>query len=234
MPALRLFFTRESAPQVGLHSQHGEQAGGNTQARHALRLAIRRQVVALARRVKQRHLAEDVILPLPVMKVRRRGDAQIIGLGNLRAPYVHQTVRLRIGQRPQEHRIDQAEDDGVGSQAQRERSHRSHRKPGVAAQIAYAQDDIAPKAVHRGKAKLLVVLFPPQRHAAHLQPRQSPCLIWRHTSAHVLLGRQVQMTFKLPREFAVVPAPSEQRRAELGEQHKKPGLHDRATPVRPA
>jgi len=55
---------------------------------------------------------------------------------------VHDPVGVRIGQRTQQHAVDDAEDRGVGANAEAEREDERHRKPGHARQAAQGDADV--------------------------------------------------------------------------------------------
>ena len=75
IPPQRLFFGKESTAEKRLHAQHREEARGHAQARHLLRVllgACRREVIAPASGIKDRHVFKRVALPLKSRSWARR------------------------------------------------------------------------------------------------------------------------------------------------------------------
>ena len=60
----------------------------------------------------------------------------------------HQRLRARVGQRPQQHGVDDAEDGAVGADAERQRQHRRQRVTLVRAQRAQGEADVLRDVVH--------------------------------------------------------------------------------------
>jgi len=84
---------------------------------------------------------------VPVVKVRRRGGAAPSGLLPL-SRQRDDAIGTVIAERPQQHRVDHAEDRGVGADAERERANRQQREPGLAAQRARGVAKILKNGVH--------------------------------------------------------------------------------------
>ena len=118
-----VFVCAEEPTERGLHAEHRQQLRRRLAGRDALRLAgVARQVRAVARVV-----GRDV-----GCRTQRVAQVPHFGLGNrvLRdalsrkpAPDLHELLRAVEGERTQQHRVDHAEDDGVGADAERQREH---------------------------------------------------------------------------------------------------------------
>ena len=97
---------------------------------YPLRLAVAGQVdlaVAPRRHLRQRAAAAAIVVYLPA------GDPGLVEVGPL-APDHHRALRLAPWQRPQQHGVDDAENGGVGADAERQGHHRDRRQsPGCAA-----------------------------------------------------------------------------------------------------
>jgi hypothetical protein len=109
------------------HAERGEEVGAHVPRGHPLRLAIAGQVhlaIAPRRDLRQRRRAAAVVHYLS------RGDPGLLERHPL-APDHHGTAGLAPGQRLEQDGIDDAEDRGVGADAEREGEDRDRGKPGV-------------------------------------------------------------------------------------------------------
>ena len=109
--------TRESPPERGVRLQHVEQIRRRTQPWHVLRIAG-----ALVGEVDvpiRCHRLERLCLTLPVVE-RRNRHRPLIAL-RIDLPQDRNLLRLLIRQRVQHHGLDDAEDRGVGADAERQR-----------------------------------------------------------------------------------------------------------------
>ena len=61
-----------------------------------------------------------------------------------------QAVRVRVGQRVQQHGLHYAEDGRIRAYAQGQREHGNGGEPGTAAERAQAEADVLPKRFHQG------------------------------------------------------------------------------------
>jgi hypothetical protein len=82
----------------------------------------------------------------PVVEIGHR-DAHV---GDLIRPFrgEDEPVRLRIGQRAQQHAVDDREDGGVGADAQRQRQHRDGGEAGAARELPRPVPQVLPQGVH--------------------------------------------------------------------------------------
>ena len=71
------------------------------------------------------------------------GEARVLDARrDLRLAQVHDAVGLGVGQRPQQHAVDDAEDGGVGADAEAERQDEGEREPRHAGQRAQREADV--------------------------------------------------------------------------------------------
>ena len=63
----------------------------------------------------------------------------------------HQTLRLRVPERPEHHAVDDAENRGVGADAERQRQYGEQRKAGILAEAAQRVAEVLEKGVHIDK-----------------------------------------------------------------------------------
>jgi hypothetical protein len=136
---------REVPPERRLEAERRQQRRRCIHPEHLLRIATPRQGERVERR--QRQVAED-FLPLlhfeeaGMRKSRARQVLLLVG-----GAEAHQAIRLGVGQRAQEHRIDHAEQRHVRADPERQAEHRHERKPWRLDQLA---DGIAQLGVHVG------------------------------------------------------------------------------------
>ncbi len=110
---------RKAASENGARAEHREEIRGHAQADDLLGLAALTGDRA-GTDLEQRHLFEGLTLLLPVEEIRRRRPFALDPVFQIRLPYQHQAIGVRIWQRPEHHRVDDAEDGSVRSDAQRQ------------------------------------------------------------------------------------------------------------------
>ena len=144
-----LFFRQEVAPQNRPRSQYPEEIGGHHRNRKLLGPAAagQRETGAPVRRHAVERTAPGA--PVEIVRVAER----LIGIGRqprrvigLLQPY--QPLRVRKGQRPKHHGIDQAEDCGRSSNAERQSADHHHGEAGVLAKLAESQTKVAQQERH--------------------------------------------------------------------------------------
>jgi hypothetical protein len=113
-------------------AQHREEARGHDRTGDPPRIADAGQSGGGAG--VSSHLLEHRILAPPVHEVRRRRRAPRTGAAVI---HLHESLRLRKGQRLQQHGVHDAENGGVRADADRERQHRDNREARVPPQRAY-------------------------------------------------------------------------------------------------
>ena len=116
-----------------------------------------------------------------------------IGIGGIvqAAPVAREDHDQPIGrferQRPEERRVDQAEDGGVRADAEREREDRRRGEAGVLAEYAHRGDQILAECVERRDSVLIAISFLRLRRAAQADQRVAPRLVGRHARAQVVV-----------------------------------------------
>ena len=81
-------------------------------------------------------------------ELRRRDPELVEAHGREAAGQEHQLLGLRVGQRAQQHAVDDREDRGVGADAQGQREDRDQGEPGRAQQAPGGVADIAQQVIH--------------------------------------------------------------------------------------
>src|SRR5713101_2658385 len=123
-PRLTIFRCKRAAPH-GIHTQDGKQIVGACLRGNLFRLAIAGEVAASIG--KRSEAFKYFVLVLPIKEV---GWTDRILLGALvLLPQDHQAVGIAIWERTKQHRIDDAEDCRVGTDAEGERDYRNGREP---------------------------------------------------------------------------------------------------------
>ena len=112
----------ECAASRGRRRQRVEEFPGVTRAADLRRIAEAGQREARAR-IPGDPLERLARTP-PVLEVRIRADVLVEPLPRVVGPQHHQPVGLRVGQRPQQHRVDDGEDRGIRADAERQRERR--------------------------------------------------------------------------------------------------------------
>jgi hypothetical protein len=143
-----VFTGQERPAQLRLGAKHLEVAGGNECASQLDRFRATGQRDGIAR--LRRHEVEDGVVSLPVEEVQR-GDAVARAPGRL----LHDpddAIGVGIGEWLQQHRIDEAEDGGIGADADGQCQDRDGRKSWA-----------LPQCTNR-----VTKLLQPQRHETHL------------------------------------------------------------------
>ena len=109
-----------------------------------------------------------------------------------------QLAAVAVGQRSQQHAVDDAEDGGVGADAQRHGEDDDQREAGAAAQVAQAVANVLrgrfeepATASDRGRR-----LLPPATVAEQAK-RFTACRLVRHPARDVLLDQHVEVVLQL-------------------------------------
>ena len=89
-----------------------------------------------------------MVLLLPVKEVGRSDGKPIKPLLRNLFGDLHETIRIFVGQRAQQDRVDDAKDGGVGADAEGERDDRHGREAGVLRQHAQAVSHVLKKGTH--------------------------------------------------------------------------------------
>ena len=109
----------ESPASRGRHAERVEEVGCHPAAADLRRVTAARQRHARAK--VRRHPLERRARTPPVLEVRIRADVLVEPLTRVVGPDHHQPVGLRVGKRPKQHGVDDGENRGVRSDAERQR-----------------------------------------------------------------------------------------------------------------
>ena len=118
--AAAIFIRRKVAADDRLQSERRQQRGRGVQANHLFGIAApgQRERVACGQREIAEHLLP--LLHFEESRIREPDADEVVFLVGGRES--HQSIGLVIGQRPQEHGVDDAEERDVGADAERERA----------------------------------------------------------------------------------------------------------------
>ena len=147
----RVLLWRKCAAQDHWRAEKPEVTFGNMNAMQLLR-PVAGQVEAGARKVERGHFLEDAFLVLIDVKER---DGRQVGREHalatrLRAMLkLHDAVRVRIGERLDQHSVHHAEDGRVGTDAQRQCGDGCDRKSWVLQEHLQRMLQIVPHVRHR-------------------------------------------------------------------------------------
>jgi hypothetical protein len=147
--SLRSLLSREGAPERRPCSQDREEVGRHLRRGHGFGLAAAGQVQA--RVLDERHLLEDVVLTLPVEIVGGRngeGSHPREGCRGRRMPDPHEPRGIGIRQRLEQDRVDDAEDGGVGADAESQDGNRGQGKSRALHEEPRSVPQILPKHRH--------------------------------------------------------------------------------------
>ena len=123
-----------------------------------------------------------------------------------------QPIAARVRQRTQQHTIHDAEDGGVGADAQRHRDDDHDCVAGVAPQVSRAVAHVVRHGLDNARQPGVPHVVLHLGHAAERAQRPPPRLLRREPRAHVLLGQHVDVKAQLLVEIRFHPIPVEQRR----------------------
>ena len=127
----RVLLRGEGAAQDHRSAEEAEVALGDVDAVELLRM-VAGEVVAGAGHVVGGHFLEDAGLPLVGVKLGNVGE-EAVGQDGGVEEFDH-AIGVGIAERLEQHRIDDAEDGGVGSDAQRQRGYGGDGEGGVLAE----------------------------------------------------------------------------------------------------
>ena len=129
-----VFTWRKVAPEDRVHTYGREKIRGDEARTHLLSLANASKAEVDA--ASNGHRGKTAIVSLPVAKIGI-GDGAKFEVG---FAFVHrdELLRMRVGQRVEEHTVDNREDGSVGADAEGQREDRDEREAGIFAQHARA------------------------------------------------------------------------------------------------
>ncbi len=129
------------------HAERLKRAVGDDERAYSLRLTEASQRRGIL--TPQTDAGQRPVL-IPVREIQRRIGTEIIYIHAWSGmPDPHELVRVRIWQRLDQHRVDDAEDRGGRADAERERQHRSKRECGPSRQAAQRVAQIATHRIQR-------------------------------------------------------------------------------------
>jgi hypothetical protein len=144
----------------------------------------------------------------------------------------NQLFRLRIGQRPQQHAVEYAEDRRIRSDADGQRQHHSDREPRRPPQPAAYMLQIHQQRFESLPLPHFTAPLPEQRHIAEVATRGSFGLFARHALFHQFIDPLVDVFLNGDRDI-VIAAISEEEATER-DIHTSYALAAASTRVKPA
>ena len=217
-PAVAVFVRRKLSPCQRRESQHAEKSRrdplllrvlhppGGRQV-HSRRTAVRRAV----------HISGVIPHRFPDPPRLARGVA-FIAVGIIMARHRRQPLRLRIRQRPQQHRVHHAENRRVRPDAQRQRRHCRRAERGALAQCPRRIPEVPRDFVRPAEPCRFPAFLGHRRLAAEFHPCPPPRFLCIHAPRHQVprvaldvifhFGRDVPLHLlsALPRDHVTPPA----------------------------
>jgi hypothetical protein len=145
-----------------LHAEQREECGAGQTGADALGWPVAADEVAVALgvdgdgRERAAHLAHVFVFGI------REHHLEMVLRGEMTGED-HELVRVAIGQRPQQHAVDDAEDGAVGADAERQRQHRRQRHAGGAAQHARGEAHVFEQRLHHAAERFSSTTRPSNR-----------------------------------------------------------------------
>jgi len=130
------------------------------------------------------------------MNLHRDGRASYLLLSD--------TTWVAIRQRVQQNAVDDAEDRGVRSDAEREREHGHDGKAGILAQHSCAISNVLPQRFQHRKASLISVSFLCGLNSSQFDHRLAARLFRRHAHAKIIFDVKLKMALDLLIKFPVL------------------------------
>src|SRR5262249_41009888 len=110
---------------------------------------------------------------------------------------------------PKQHGVDDAEDGGVGADAESERENRGERESGAGAKHSRTKADILDQMLNDRKTAAIAVQLLRLLEPAQVDQRVSARLLRCHAGADVVIDVHLQMAVELHPHLALVPVESE-------------------------
>ena len=124
-------------------AEHGEDVGGRAGADDLLRIALAVAADRRPERVEADQAVELRQLGLQIEEVARRDrEVHDVAVAHV-VPHRPEPRRIVVGQRPQQHGVDDAENRGGGADAQRDREHGGDGECRLAPQAAESKQNVA-------------------------------------------------------------------------------------------
>ena len=158
---------------------------------------------------------EDLVALLPVDVVARRDEER-----RRRARLLdrHQSVGLGVGQRPEQHRVDEAEDRRVRADSDPQREDDDQAEARVPPEAPQGVLHVADDRLEHGKPRLVPERLLELRNAAELRAGEPAGLGGRVPGADVLRREQVEMHLDLLLRVPREPSPREEA-PQAGDEH---------------
>ncbi len=159
--ARHILLLGKSPPKERLHAEHVEEAGGNMQCSHWLRPVTGAETKAHAAEI----IGSDRLKCLAFSprhesrnRYRRRIAVRVVTLNS------HHLLGISKGQWTQKNAVDKRENRRVGSDPNRQRENRNHRKTGILEQDAAGMPDVSDEVPHvTGSRRNALRQVPPNR-----------------------------------------------------------------------
>ncbi len=113
------------------------------------------------------------------------------------------TVRVRIGKRPEQHRVDYAEDGRIGADTDGKGKNGDGAEAGIPANPSKGIAKILADGIERRKPALITIAFFGGFDAAEPDPGAAIGLVRRHTAPHIFFGEQLDMGIELCGEIGL-------------------------------
>jgi hypothetical protein len=150
-----------------------------------------------------RHLAQHVVLFAALAEVPVRNARQRVRPLQRDVEHHHQLIRIRIRKRSQQHCIHNAENRGVGSDAQGEREHRHRREAGRLPHHQHAVQEVLGEILNPVHPPGLAALLLNPVHRSKFPQSHGPGFPLRHTRGDCLFGQLLDMNLDLPLQFRI-------------------------------
>ena len=159
--ATAVLLLAERAAECRRHTEHVEEAPRDEPAHELDRLATAAERPGLVRARHAGHVLEGRVGGAPVAE-RRIGhlDERLPALA-VALPDERQPLRLGIGQRPQDHRVRDAEEGGGAPDPHRERCRSDQREAGALLQTSYRVCQVLSESAHRVPCRHFIGLAQP-------------------------------------------------------------------------
>src|SRR5258708_4868011 len=131
---------------------------------------------------------------------RRSGFARAL---RIQSSQLHEFLRLLHGKHPEHHRVDQAEDRGVGADSERQRKNRHTGDDRSAAQDAQSKADVLQQRFDEGHPACIAMLFFKLFHSAEFQARPALGFLRWHTVLHELRDLFLEVKAQLLVHFSL-------------------------------
>ena len=208
---MQLLLRPEEAACNGVHAQCLKKIRAHIQRFDPFGLSLARQIDAAFVIPEDDDLLEDIhpIPPPPGAFLR----VWILPV-NTRPGDKDQLRRIAIGQRTNQHAIDDRKDRRVSADPQRQRQHSHGQKTGLLQQQSRAEADVLPKLIDQAKTAEVSIRLLHLLHSAEAAPRRPPRFLFAHPLANVLRRFHLQVKAHLGVHLAFdLPAPQARAKA---------------------